>query len=668
MEWITSFWRRTPSSWDEVCGVGSQSPHKIALYTLCSSIISDIIYNGDSPVPLTKHEFKHKLQSEAERNNFFRPISFALSISNHQEETVFVVVDFSDFRILGIRGSVTDHDWDCNFSTEEVIAEYHSVHLGFAKRAKSVPSRLIYEFGDRVRCKPTVFCGHSQGGAAANICALPLISRGLEVYSITFGAPSFIKSNPLPPHSAHMQNRFLRFAMSGDVVPTITHGKGYSVFERYVTLSKSGAEVAAVVGPPDWVGHIPSLSAQANHSMTLYRECISLLCGFISQNVAPSEIIEVTDTNLDMLVLPNSIKMKCRVYDNRVLMDIEGEGVNCGVIAAAKSVALADGNADKSTEQTAVATSFQYVRFNPQSVVCDDGHVEACGCVCRFSATFDETAITRTGSSIMSCASGLDDTVLLLSNGFDTIEVQCRFSSGDNVAIIGDKGHGKSHLVDALELHTKDPSAVLEEYSSGVTRAADDEAHSFRYQDIIVYETPGLSITTPDYISALANVFAKYPPKLIVLTFDCDGKTDNSAGLAQLIARLKAVNGSNNLPPMILAMPKAFRLNKIALEARARSVLTALDLDPTCVPYYPVNSARTVPDCDGHVKEPFGVPELWKAIVNGVRDSSVVNPIKVQTKLESLYSFLLSVAGGLTVGGFVAFVGSVVVVAVRIRR
>jgi hypothetical protein len=81
---------------------------------------------------------------------------------------------------------------------------------------------------------------------------------------------------------------------------------------------------------------------------------------------------------------------------------------------------------------------------------------------------------------------------------------------------------------------------------------------------------------------------------------------------------------------MILAMPKAYKLNKKAREDRAKKVLTTLGLDPASVPCYSVNSARTVPDSDGNVKDPFGLPELWQAIVNGVRTSSVVNSVVVQ--------------------------------------
>jgi hypothetical protein len=78
-----------------------------------------------------------------------------------------------------------------------------------------------------------------------------------------------------------------------------------------------------------------------------------------------------------------------------------------------------------------------------------------------------------------------------------------------------------------------------------------------------------------------------------------------------------------------------------------------------------VNSARAVPDCDGHVKDPFGVPELWQAIVNGVRTSSVVNSVVVQTKLEWSISILFGMAAGVTIGGVVAFAGSVLIVAIR---
>lgn len=231
------------------------------------------------------------------------------------------------------------------------------------------------------------------------------------------------------------------------------------------------------------------------------------------------------------------------------------------------------------------------------------------------------------------------------------IEAKCQFYSENNVAVVGNMGHGKSHLVQALKLHSKGKNEVLEEFTDGLLRADDSRARRFRYEDTVIYETPGLVTTAgSDYVDTMAKVFTKHPPKLIVIVFRPKNKTDE-AGLPEFIDRLKRFNPDNALPKMFLVITECYLIeSEEEVERYAKEVCDKIGCG--IVPIFAVNSAQAKMR-GGAVFLPSGIPELWNAILSEMSSRHAHSPIKIRSWAETMKSFV-TVKNTVYAGGMVA--------------
>ena len=644
--------RRPPAvseKWKEVC-ISQDTFHcrKMAEYSVVSAVLSDAIYkcdnaDGNYQSPLTRQEFARKLQTLQQQHSWFRPVRFSQSIvTNSDDETVFALVDFGEYHVLVIRGSVTPADWECNYATNSYNWNTLSgLHQGFCHRAQSVPAEFISHLGNN---KPTIFCGHSMGGAVAAICALPLIANNRDVYAISFGAPSFSLSDPLI-NDPDLQKRLLRFALCNDIVPMITKLANYNVFERLVTMScQEDGSYDVGYDPNNLTGRIFLVNSLAQfftnrveisqkHAMASYVKAMLGLCHFMKSDDAEEarpvltlEALQAEEYIQSIAIDKKSLNVVChRAGDNNeVILEINGQGSNAAIVAAATYDSDTRGEIKKNTIN--VSESVSYHCYNNH--ICQRQLNERKNsCECEFTFRTNVTNRVAAGASILSDS---NDTFLHLSNGFETIKLECHFVSDNNVAVVGNISHGKSHLVRALQLHSEGMGCVPEEFNDGVLRAEDSKARRFRYEDMVIYETPGLVTTsTSNYMETMARVFAKHPPKLILLTFKANDKTDKNA-LPNFIERLKQVNANRTLPKMFLVVTNC-HIFDIDDKGRkfARQVIETIGCGDISV--YFVNSAQAC--MTGGVKfEPQGIPKLWEAIMAELRSADgVPNPIKLNT-------------------------------------
>ena len=433
-----------PEQWLQVCDSNDhQHCARLALYTLVSAVLSEIIYRcdqSDGSVPLSRAEFAHKLVDAQRQYSWFRPSRFSMSVSETPDEAVYALVDFGKFDVLVVRGSVTNHDWECNYATSPCSWKgLEGYHLGFCKRAQSVPADFITHLDSS---KPTIFCGHSMGGAVATMCALPLIQQKRNVYAISFGAPSIIQVNPIATEP-ELKKRFLRFALSQDAVPMICQAKRFTVFERLVVINSSGESMDIdfdqneLTGSTSIIGSLSSYllnraEVSRQHSVTEYKTCALQLCGFSatalnSTNVMNFEALENGIYVPVMCINNQSIHMVCNKAEHEVFMDIMGQGAYAGVVAAATYGIDAGGSVIRKSRNVATFVSYDCdERLIPTLNDVDEEEVE-----CSFCVKFQVTHTTSEGRSVLNDS---DDILLCLSNGFESVKTKCRFYFENNVA------------------------------------------------------------------------------------------------------------------------------------------------------------------------------------------------------------------------------------------
>ena len=90
--------------------------------------------------------------------------------------------------VVAFAGSECMTDWVMNALARSCDFNGCEVHTGFAVQFNSVKNEILRYLSGKP--KKVICCGHSLGGALANLCALDLASIGHEVQCVTFGSPS----------------------------------------------------------------------------------------------------------------------------------------------------------------------------------------------------------------------------------------------------------------------------------------------------------------------------------------------------------------------------------------------------------------------------------------------------------------------------------------------
>ena len=93
-----------------------------------------------------------------------------------------------DLCVIAFAGSECVTDWVMNFLVKPASFNGCVVHSGFVIQYNSVKHEILTYMSDKP--KRVICCGHSLGGAVANLCALDLSLLGYEVQCVTFGSPS----------------------------------------------------------------------------------------------------------------------------------------------------------------------------------------------------------------------------------------------------------------------------------------------------------------------------------------------------------------------------------------------------------------------------------------------------------------------------------------------
>lgn len=116
--------------------------------------------------------------------------------------------------------SLADIKTDIRFANRKPFHEM-KLHRGFWEAWASIASEVAEEVmtrvlddGSGIRAKPIIYCGHSLGGAIANIGA----ASHNPQYCITFGQPP-AGGKKLVARMEEMECRFIRVVNNGDPVP-----------------------------------------------------------------------------------------------------------------------------------------------------------------------------------------------------------------------------------------------------------------------------------------------------------------------------------------------------------------------------------------------------------------------------------------------------------------
>lgn len=138
-----------------------------------------------------------------------------IKIESRLTSTTAYVVDDKFFQIVVFKGTQQTHDWLFNISAIPVKYKGRGCHGGFAMAHKSVWKKIRKHLCPDKR---TIVCGHSLGGALAEISA-HCMNDFNDLHLVTFGKPNtFLKSKKTT--LSHL-NTQLSFVCGSDIVARI---------------------------------------------------------------------------------------------------------------------------------------------------------------------------------------------------------------------------------------------------------------------------------------------------------------------------------------------------------------------------------------------------------------------------------------------------------------
>jgi hypothetical protein len=131
---------------------------------------------------------------------------------------------------LAVRGSFVLEDWGANVQAWPTLQEMGMVHAGWYARMLHLPQHLLLQCvkdGHRV-----VICGHSLGGAVAQLLTLSMLQSfagyaaeteiRTRIKCVSFGGPMVLSGSVAVDHvNNHFKDNFVNFVHSKDIVPKI---------------------------------------------------------------------------------------------------------------------------------------------------------------------------------------------------------------------------------------------------------------------------------------------------------------------------------------------------------------------------------------------------------------------------------------------------------------
>jgi hypothetical protein len=291
------------------------------------AILSALIY-GDSNL------FKEALENESKKHAWFKPILYNFSDLLCDDKAVFVVVEFEKFRVVAVRGSYEESDWKANFDVTVATCgfDFTNIHRGFYRRALDIPAELIYHMNDKLIQKRTLFTGHSQGGAAAEIAALSLIVHNLDVAVYTFGAPSIVydDQNWVKTNIKLLKEKIFRLYFADDLVPISTHVAGFVCFETAVLLKNNSMTITngidTVVNDWNFIKQLSFKKVDDKHSILRY---CSAVIAETNQSQKRQQNLEIVANYIPaMSIFEKSLKFAHTIdNNNKNILELSGVGL-----------------------------------------------------------------------------------------------------------------------------------------------------------------------------------------------------------------------------------------------------------------------------------------------------------------------------------------------------
>jgi hypothetical protein len=153
-----------------------------------------------------------------------------------------------------------------------------------------------------------------------------------------------------------------------------------------------------------------------------------------------------------------------------------------------------------------------------------------------FEAHFDITGITMSFNEVEEISIKIK-----VWNCFHIHTWRVQLRAARNVGFVGQVGHGKSHLIEALGNLCADESFAG--FEAGWKQAEDEKAHSFLHNGILYYEMPGLVAATGTFRKKIDDKFHSHTPSALVVVFK-SGEKFSPEGLPKLIEALRATTKS----------------------------------------------------------------------------------------------------------------------------
>lgn len=180
---------------------------------------------------------------------------------------------------IGFRGTTNLADWRTNLRTDFVaLRDYLCLHEGFYDAWASVRTNVLKRLANRDAID---LCGHSLGGAIAQVAALDLAPLFRKVRVVTFGAPRVVhKTAQLPVNVEHV-----RCVNNCDVVPRVPmRAQGYTHWGKTVYWDSDGQRadlegwalfLDRVQGRFEHIG-VPGTAGLEDHAMSEYMRLAGL--------------------------------------------------------------------------------------------------------------------------------------------------------------------------------------------------------------------------------------------------------------------------------------------------------------------------------------------------------------------------------------------------------
>ncbi|PRP77242.1 hypothetical protein PROFUN_13625 [Planoprotostelium fungivorum] len=475
--------------------LGHRSAKRVAQTMICC-LLSDAIYHHAEEGATSFTDALHNLQITY---SWFDVYGYQLSCPGFPYP--FAVVEMEDFFVLTVAGTHRVEDWLTNLDFDSIISGHLNLHRGFELAARHIPILDVYAAATSKK-KELIVCGHSRGGAIAQLLNFQLLNRGHHSTCFTFASPVVGCPNwsneikRLDPDGKY----FFHYVNAYDPVPfLLTHfGSNYSSAGTVILFKRGGnegekskdddfkSEGTKLFGSHDSVLNIHRYIE--GHKMSNYNKCILSAGG-------PLQLPYRHNTSSD-----TANNFSSNEYVVPPILPPENIG---GEFSTAKHVRfyLKGENLSSIT-----ILNFAFNTMNGRQILHEVLPVSKSSIQVISDLDLDDEAY-KPDFSISIC------------NGFSTKTIAGKLPF-QQVMLLGQTGAGKSHLKAVLEMMEKGQSLPTTPCSIARTIPMDHTPEEMiSYGDRIVYrEWIGLTRYSNDEIQAIwDNVEANTPVVMIAV-------------------------------------------------------------------------------------------------------------------------------------------------------